>query len=126
MLEHLDLHASVKSVLIRFSKYGNPTGNIMVGIRKAFDDSLVPIGTWHIQSLGPAATEQSFAVRLRSNTYQMVANDVVSMEYPSSATDGLEISTSTSQENPSRYTGTQHNGTACANTTNPPAITIKG
>jgi hypothetical protein len=83
-------------------------------------------GTWPIEQFGPAATEQSFVVRLRSNAYQMVANDVVSVEFPSSATDGLEISTNTAQGNPTGYTGRQHNGTAWSNTANPPAITIKG
>ena len=56
----------------------------------------------------------------------MVTSDVVSMEFPSSATDGLEISTSTTEGNTTGYTGRQHNGTAWANTSNPPAITIKG
>lgn len=56
----------------------------------------------------------------------MVTNDVVSIEFPSSATDGLEISANTSVGNPSGYTGRNHNGTTWANTANPPAITIKG
>lgn len=120
------LNTSVKSVWVRFRKYGSPTGNITVGIRKAADDSLVTIGTWPIEQFGPAETEQSFIVRLRSNTYQMVENDVVSVEFPSSATDGLEISTNTVESNPAGYTGRQHNGSTWANTTNPPAITIKG
>ena len=114
------LNTSVKSVWIRFRKYGAPTGNITMGIRKASDDSLVTIGTW------PVGTEQSFVVRLRSNTYQMVHNDVVSVEFPSNATNDLEIPTSTTQDNPTGYTGRQHNGTAWVNTTNPPAIIIKG
>jgi hypothetical protein len=38
------LNTSVKSVWVRFRKYGNPTGNITIGIRKASDDSLVTIG----------------------------------------------------------------------------------
>ena len=117
----------MKSVWVRFRKYGAPTGNITIGIRKASDDSLVTtIGTWPIEQFGPAATVQSFVVRLRSNTYQMVLNDVVSVEFPSNATNGLEISISTTQGNPTGYTGRQHNGTVWVNTTNPPAIIIKG
>jgi hypothetical protein len=116
----------MKSVWVRFRKYGVPTGNITVGVRKASDDSLVTIGTWPIEHFGPAATEQSFVVRLRSNTYQMVTNDVVSVEFPSSATDGLEISTSTTEGNPTGHTGRQNNGTAWSNTVNPLAIIIKG
>ena len=120
------IDSSVKSVWVRFRKYGNPTGNITIGVRKASDDSLVTIGTWPIESFSPAATEQSFVARLRSNTYQMVTNDVVSVEFPSNATNGLEISTSTTEGNPTGYTGRSHNGTAWSYTTDPPAITIKG
>ena len=96
------------------------------GKSKASDDSLITIATWPIQQFGPAATEQSFVVRLRSNAYQMVINDVVSIEFPSSATDGLEISTSTTEGNPSNYTGRSHNGTAWSNSSNPPALVTKG
>jgi hypothetical protein len=48
-----------------------------------------------IQQFGTG--EQSFIVRLRTNIYTMLANDVVSIEYPSNATDGLEISTNSVQ-----------------------------
>ena len=100
------LNTSMKSVWVRFRKYGAPTGNITIGIRKASDGSLVTtIGTWPIEQFGPAATEQSFVVRPRSNTYQMVLNDVVNVEFPSNATDGLGISTSTTQGTPTGYTG---------------------
>jgi hypothetical protein len=122
------LNTSVKSVLVKFRKYGSPTGNITVGVRKASDDSLVTIGTFPIEGFNhvPAATEQSLVLRLRSNVYQMVQNDVVSVEFPSNATNGIEISTSTTEGNPSNYTGRSHNGTTWSNTANPPAITIKG
>ena len=69
--------------------------------------------------------EQSLAVRLRSNTYNMVQNDVVSVEFPSNATDGLEITTNTTAGAQTGYTGRQHNGTTWANTANPPALVIK-
>jgi hypothetical protein len=117
----------VKSILVRFRKYGSPTGNITIGIRKASDDSLVTIGTFDIAALSPAATEQSFAVRLRSNTYQMVANDIVSIEYPSNTTNGFEISTHSVASDPSGYTSRSHNGTTWSSALSDPlAITIKG
>jgi hypothetical protein len=121
------LGISVKSVWVRFRKYGNPMGNITVNIRKGSDDSIAAtIGTFPIQSLGTGG-EQSFVVRNKfNNSYLMVANDFVSIEFPSSATDGFELSTTTTQGLPTGYTGRQYNGTTYANTTNPPAITIKG
>ena len=55
----------------------------------------------------------------------MVANDVVSVKFPSNATDGLELTTITAQGNPAGYTGRSHDGSTWANTSNPPALTIK-
>ena len=120
------LNAAIKSVLVRFRKYGNPTGNITIGVRKASDDSLVTIGTWPIAAIGPASTEQSFVVRLRTNTYTMLANDVVSIEYPSNATNGLEISTKSVLSDPAGYTSRTHNGSTWSTSSNPIAMTIKG
>jgi hypothetical protein len=119
------LNTPVKSVWIYFRKYGLPSGNITVGVRKASDDSLVTIGTFPIEHFQQGA-EQSLALRLRSNTYQMVQNDIVSVEFPSNPTNGLEIGVNTSQGNPPNCTGRQHNGTTWSNTTNPSAIIIKG
>ena len=47
------LNTSMKSVWVRFRTYGNPMGNITIGIRKASDDSLVTIGTWPVEQFGP-------------------------------------------------------------------------
>jgi hypothetical protein len=107
---------STKSVLLRFRKYGLPTGPITVGVRKASDDSLVTLGTWNIEHF-PANVEQSIVVRLRSNNYNMVLNDVVSVEFPSNATNGFEISTNSVENNPTGYTGRSHNGSVWSNTT---------
>jgi hypothetical protein len=118
----------VQSVLVRFRKYGAPTGNITVGIRKASDDSLVTIGTWDISALAPAATEHSVSVRNRFNqSYQMVANDIVSIEFPSNATNGFEISTNSVASDPSGYTSRSHNGSVWSSALSDPlALTIKG
>ena len=118
----------VKSVLVRFRKYGSPTGNITIGVRKASDDSLVTIGTYDIAALSLAGTEQTFVVRNRFNqSYQMVANDIVSIEYPSNATNGFEISTNSVASDPSGYTSRSHNGSVWSSALSDPlAITIKG
>jgi hypothetical protein len=118
----------IKSVVVNGRKYGNPTGNITVGVRKALDDSLVTIGTLSMTTgfAGAAGSDFSFSLRLRTNAYSTVLNDVISVEFPSSATDGFTILTNTSQGNPATFTGRSHNGTIWSNTTNPPAISFKG
>lgn len=121
------LNQKIQSVWVFFRKYGNPTGNITVNIRKGTDDTIAAtIGTWPITVGTAGATEQSFAVRNRSNTYQMVVDDVVSVEYPSSATDGFEITTNTTLTDPTNYTSRSFNGTVYATTANPVALYIKG
>lgn len=40
----------------------------------------------------------------------MVLNDVVSVEFPSNASNGLEITTNSILNNPTGYTGGQHMG----------------
>ena len=56
----------------------------------------------------------------------MVTNDLVSVEFPSNATNGLEIAVNTAVGNQTGYTGRSHNGTVWGNTVNPLAINIKG
>jgi hypothetical protein len=117
--------SSVKSVLVRGRKYGSPTGNITVNVRKASDDSAVTIGIYPIQNL-LTGIESSFVVRLRSNTYNMVLNDLVTVEFPSNATNGLDIALNNSLSNPQGlYTSRSHNGTIYASTASPVAITVK-
>jgi hypothetical protein len=116
----------VKSVHVRFRKYGLPTGNITVNIRKGTDDTVAAtLGSYPVESF-PANVESTFIVRLRSNTWNMVANDQVSVEFPSNATNGFEISANSVASNPTNYTGHSFNGTTWSNTSDPPAITIKG
>lgn len=119
----------IKSVVVNGRKYGNPSGNITVAIRKASDDTIAAtIGTLSMTTgfAGSAGSDFSFVVRLRTNAYNMVLNDLVTVEFPSSATDGFTILTNTSQGNPGTFTGRSYNGTVYANTANPPAITFKG
>lgn len=119
----------IRSVLVRFRKYGLPTGPITINIRKGTDDTVAAtIGTWNIEHF-PAGVEQSIVVRNRQqNTWNMVANDIVSVEFPSNATNGFEISTNSVETNPiNNYTSRSHNGTSWnATTSDPLAIIIKG
>jgi hypothetical protein len=45
------------------------------------------------------------------------------VEFPCSVTDGGRY---VQEGDPTGYRGRQHNGTCWSNTTNPPAITVKG
>jgi hypothetical protein len=116
----------IKSVWLRFRKYGLPTGPITVNVRKVSDDSAVLIGTFDIQHF-PAEVEQSLVIRNRNNTYNMVVNDIVSVEFPSNAVNGLEITTNSVENNPTNYTGRSHNGTSWnASIADPLCLIIKG
>ena len=71
--------------------------------------------------------EQTLVVRNRSSTYNMVLNVIISVEFPSNAVNGFEITTHSTASNPTNYTSRSHNGTSCnASTAEPPCIIIKG
>lgn len=121
------LGVSVKSVLINFRKYGLPTGNITINIRKGSDDTVAAtIGTFPIESFH-ANIEQQLTLRNRlgGNTYNMVSVDRVSIEYPSNAVNGFEITTNSVLSDPANYTSQSHNGTSWSITSDPLAIIIK-
>lgn len=83
------LGESVVEVVVRFRKYGTPSGNCTVGIRKASDGTLVSLGTFAPNSFGSG--EQTATINASSNTYDMVSGDRVSVEFPSNASDGMEL-----------------------------------
>ena len=63
--------------------------------------------------------------RLGGNTYNMVSGDRVSIEYPSNAVNGFEITTNSVLSDPTSYTSQSHNGTSWSITSDPLAIIIK-
>lgn len=112
----------IKSVWLRFRKYGLPTGPITVNVRKATDDSAVLIGIFNIEHF-PADTEQSLVIRNRQgNTYNCVVNDIVSVEFPSNAVNGFEITTHSTAGNPTNYSGVSFNGSSWSTTSDPPCL----
>ena len=121
------LGVPVKSVWLRFRKYGLPTGNITVNVRKGSDDSVAStIGTFPIEAV-PSDTEYEVVIRNRfGNSYNMEATDLVSIEYPSNAVNGFEITTHSTASNPTNYTGRSFNGTVYASTSDPLCIKILG
>jgi hypothetical protein len=126
------LGSSPVAITFKWRKYGNPSlisGNISVGIRKASGDtfSLIaeyPVGDYNT-SVASDPTIRT-AVVGGSNSYVMVANDKVSIEFPANATNGIEIAVSTTEAYPTGYTSQKYVA-AWANTTSsyPLAATIK-
>lgn len=122
-----DLGVSVKSVHINFRKYGLPTGNITINIRKGSDDTVAAtIGAFPIESFHANIEQQlTLRIRLGGNTYNMVSGDRVSIEYPRNAVNGFEIATNSVLSDPTSYTSQSHNGTSWSITSDPLAIVIK-
>lgn len=56
---------------------------------------------------------------------QVVSVDRVSIEYPSNAVNGFEITTNSVLSDPANYTSQSHNGTSWSITSDPLAIIIK-
>ena len=115
----------VQSVWVRGRKYGNPTGPITVCIRDSEDNVAATIGTFDVRHFTEGA-EYSFAVRNRSNTYEMLAGDFVSVEYPADDTNGFAISTNSTASDPSGYTSRSYTIVWSSALAEPLAITIKG
>lgn len=121
------LGAPVKSVRLRFRKYGSPIGPITVNIRNGSDDTIAAtIGTFDIQHILEEGKEMEVSLRSGYNTYDMVATDLVSVEFPSSATDGFEITANSGASNPANYTSRSYDGAVWSSTADPLAIIIEG
>jgi hypothetical protein len=97
------LNEAVTEVVVRFRKYGTPSGSATVGIRKNSDGTLISLGTFTPNSFGSG--EQTATISAPSNTYLMVTSDRVSVEFPSDATDGMELDEDD--------TGGSHTGYTC-------------
>jgi hypothetical protein len=71
------------AITFSFRRVGNPTGVIRTGIRKASDDSFIPISEWPVEYTKPLSTNNNiYTVTAEgSNTYSIVANDKFSIEY---------------------------------------------
>ena len=99
----------VQEVTVRFRKYGSPSGNATVGIRKASDGTLVTLGTFAPNSFGSG--EQSTTISNTSNTYVMVVGDRVTVEFPSNDTNGLELDQGDPASPANNYTSQDYDGT---------------
>jgi hypothetical protein len=83
------LGEAVTEVTVRFRKYGSPSGTATVGIRKNSDGTLATLGTFTPSSFGSG--EQEATISAPSNSYIMLTNDRVSVEFAPNGTDGIEL-----------------------------------
>jgi len=107
------LGEAVTEVVVRFRKYGTPSGSATVGIRKNSDSTLVSLGTFVPNSFGSG--EQVATIAAPGNTYAMLANDRVSLEFPGDDTDGIELDEDTGAD-PTGFESQEFSGSTWSNT----------
>jgi hypothetical protein len=113
-------------ITFSFRRVGNPTGVIKTGIRKASDDSFIPIADWLAEYTRPGSANNINTVTVEgSNTYSIVANDKFSIEYSGTATAGIEVLMNPQQTNPVAAFTTQQYTRSYATSANALAATIK-
>jgi len=99
------------------------SGNIVVCIRKASDDTIAAtLAEWPVEGPTWQVNELRTAIVGGVNNYEIVANDLLSIEFPS----GIEIAMNPGQANPvGLFTSRSYNGTAWSSTANAIAGKIK-
>ena len=68
------------AITFSFRKVGNPTGVIRTGIRKASDDSFIPIADWPAEYTRPDSAI-TLVTAEGYNAYSIASNDKYSIEY---------------------------------------------
>jgi hypothetical protein len=97
-------------VTFHYQRIGNPTGNVSVGIKKASDDSFVLLAEHPVSE--PVKAGLITVVVEGSNSYEFVANDKISIEYPPNETDTIELACGTNL--PSGFTSQSYDGSYAA------------
>ncbi len=116
------LGQAVTEVVVRFRKYGSPSGSATVGIRKASDGTLVSLGTFTPSSFG-SGEQVATITPSPASTYLLVVNDRISVEFPDNASDGIELDEDDAGP-PSGFTSQGWNGSAWTDTTEAIALRI--
>jgi hypothetical protein len=76
---------------------------IRTGIRKASDDSFIPVAEWPADYSKPVGANSVYTVTAEGiNNYSIVANDKFSIEYSGTATNGIEILMNPQTANPTQ------------------------
>ena len=118
---HALLGEAVTEVTVKFRKYGTPTGNATVGIRKSSDGTLVTLGTFTPGSFGSG--EQTTTISAPSNSYIMLANDRVTVEFTPGDTNGIELDQDDTAY-PANTTSQEWTGSAWTDTSGNTAIAM--
>jgi hypothetical protein len=115
------------AITFSYRRIGNPTGVIRTGIRKASDDSFIPIADWPAEYINPGSHNGVYTVTAAGdNTYALVANDKFSIEYTgTSATNGIEVLMNPQTANPTQAATTQQYAGSYASSANALAATVK-
>jgi hypothetical protein len=108
------------SVTIPYRRVGNPEGVISIGIRKAAGDTFTLLAQHPVSD--PKSTGLITAGIEGFSTYEMVANDKISIEYPPDSTNTIELACGTGL--PSGFTSQQYTGSYAA-TAAPIAVKIR-
>jgi hypothetical protein len=93
------------AITFSFRKVGNPTGVIRTRIRKASDDSFIPIADWPAEydRPGSGSNNNIYTVTAEGyNAYSIVANDKFSIEYAGTSANGIEILMNPQTANPTQ------------------------
>jgi hypothetical protein len=112
------------AITFAFRKIGNPLGVIRTGIRKASDDSFILIAEWPAEFSKHNANGIYTVTAEGGNTYAIVANDKLSIEYSGSATAGIEIAMNPQVVNPTQTATTQQYAGSYASSANALAATV--
>jgi hypothetical protein len=101
----------ITSCTVFCRKTGSPIGPITVCIRKNSDGTIgETLGTFDVQNAGPAGTIQSFACRKPDASYNIVALDRLSVEFPSGTSDIYDAVLNTTQGAVANHTSQSFNG----------------
>jgi len=108
------------SVTFSYRRIGNPEGVISIGIRKAAGDTFTLLAQHPVSE--PKNTGLITASIQGFSTYEMVANDKISLEYLPDLTNTIELACGTGL--PSGFTSQQYTGSYAA-TAAPIAVKIR-
>ncbi len=123
---HTGLGTNPIDISFKYRTYGAPNGVIRVGVRKIADDSFVLIAEHPIQFNQALIGVQQTATIRGQCAYSLVAGDLISIEFPASSTNSIELPVSTSEAFPTNTTSQQYSAGSWANTASnrPLAVTI--
>jgi hypothetical protein len=123
---HTDLGTNPIEVSFKYRTYGAASGLIKVGIRKALDDSFLLVAEHPVEFNQALIGIQQTATIIGQNPYSLVAGDLISIEFPASSTNSIELPVSTSEAFPTNTVSQQYVSSWANTSSNRPlAVTIK-